>query len=108
MYLSELFLRDVKETMTVEEAELALKRCDSQLCSEMNLQPGGEIPLDAFLRTDEGGNPVGLNKKGEELRDFWDVYKDFDEDIPEEKKEGLILPNLAKRIDFYQTGIYNK
>lgn len=33
---------------------------------------------------------------------------DFDEEIPEEKKKGMILPDLAKRIDFYHARIYNK
>lgn len=97
MYLSELFLQDVKGEMTVDEAADALKRCDSQLCAEMGIKEE-EVPIDLFLKKDAGGTTVGLNKKGEELRDFWDVYKDFDQEIPEEKKKGMILPDLAKRI----------
>lgn len=108
MYLSELFLRDAAEKMTAEEALQALKRCDSQFCKEMELKEGAEVSLDLFLKKDAAGSPVGLNKKGEEIRDFWDVYKDFDEEIPEEKKKGMILPDLAKRIDFYHARIYNK
>lgn len=97
MFLSELFLQDVKGEMTVDEAADALKRCDSQLCAEMGIKEE-EVPIDLFLKKDAGGTTVGLNKKGEELRDFWDVYKDFDQEIPEEKKKGMILPDLAKRI----------
>lgn len=107
MYLSELFLQNLGEEPTAREAEEAARICNRHFLEEFSFEEGQEIPLETFFQKDEKGMPHGLNKKGDELRAFWDVYKDFDGEIPWEEKK-IAVVELAKRIDNCCGRSYNK
>ena len=91
MYLSELFLQHLGSEMTRERAMMALEECNGQICREMDWKNGQEISAALFMCRNKEGETVGLNKKGQEILDFWDAYKEFDGTIPEEIKEKNLL-----------------
>lgn len=91
MYLSELFLQHMGSDMTYEKAIVALKQCNEQICREMDWKDGQEISSSIFLCKDKKGEVSGLNKKGQEIMDFWDVYKEFDNAVQKETKEKIPL-----------------
>lgn len=91
MYLSELFLQHMGSDMTQERAMMALEECNGQICREMDWKNGQEISAALFLCRDKKGEIVGLNKKGQEILDFWDAYREFDDAVPKEIKEKNML-----------------
>lgn len=95
MYLSELFLQKLENGTESENVINALKACNIQFCNEMDVKEGDGIPSDLLLSVDAQGKVAGLNRKGQELLDFWDAYKEFDGIIPEEKKEKMSVVHAA-------------
>lgn len=91
MYLSELFLQHMGSDMTQKKAMIALEECNGQICREMDWKNGQEISASLFLCRNKEGEITGVNKKGQEILDFWDVYKEFDDAVPEEIKDKMLL-----------------
>lgn len=99
MYLSELFLQHMGSDMTQEKAIMALEKCNEQICREMDWKDGQEIFSSMFLCMDKDGEVTGLNKKGQEILDFWDVYKEFDCAVPKKTKEKMLLLKAVDLIE---------
>lgn len=95
MYLSELFLQKLENEMESDNVLNALEACNIQFCREMDVKEGDGIPSDLLFSVDSQGNIARLNKKGQELLDFWDAYKEFDGKIPEEKKDKMSVVHAA-------------
>lgn len=95
MYLSELFLQHIGENPTPDKVRTALEKCNQQICTEMAPARGQEISTALLFTKDKDGNITGLNKKGQEILDFWDVYKEFDSQIPKETRNQLALLQAA-------------
>lgn len=76
MYLSELFLKELDEECSIESVMNALCSCEQEFRTRIVL-------------SEKDGNEIKGQRKAElmeELRDFWDVYKEFDSYIEQDWK----------------------
>lgn len=85
MYLSELFLKELDEECSIASVMNALFLCDQEFRTRI-------------ISSKQDGNEIKEQKKAElteELRAFWDVYKEFDPYIEQSKKmEFELLQNF--------------
>ena len=76
MYLSELFLMSVEHDMSVENVKKAVCTCDREMRRRMEKFESKEDCVSYFFY--KSGKNRRINASGEEILDFWDVYREFD------------------------------
>lgn len=81
MYLSELFLQSLNGSYDTNTALIALEICNKELCGRMNGVEEEAECIRYFFCTDENGEIIEPNARYQELMDFWDVYRGFDDCI---------------------------
>lgn len=96
MYLSELFLDQVDGDFSVESVEAALKKCEEELNGRLMGKHGEKHLADCFVEAN--GTAYIPNEQGYEILAFWDVYKEFDQEIREEVKASAQILSLAREI----------
>lgn len=79
MYLSELFLQQLDGDFSTESVMKALNKCDEELKSRMCVSAEDAYSID-------------------EMRAFWDVYKEFDSELGEERMASVEILSLARGI----------
>ncbi len=99
MYLSELFLQSLNGSYDTNTALMALEICNKELCERMNGVEEETECIRYFFRTDESGEIIEPNAKYQELMDFWDVYRGFDDEIPYEIKKSMWILQMIYEAD---------
>lgn len=102
MYLSELFLQSMNGSYDTNTALIALEICNKELCGRMNGVEEEAECIRYFFRTDESGEIIEPNAKYQELMDFWDVYRDFDDEIPYEIKQNMWILQMIYEADSHR------
>lgn len=99
MYLSELFLQSLNGSYDTNTALIALEICNKELCGRLNGVEEEAECIRYFFSTDESGEIIEPNAKYQELMDFWDVYRGFDDEIPYEIKKSMWILQMIYEAD---------
>lgn len=99
MYLSELFLQTVYGENTSMAAQEALEACNKELCRRMDGVVDEIDCLHYFFNTDQKDEIISPNEKYQELVDFWDVYWEFDHEVPDAVREKMWLLQMIYEAD---------
>ena len=99
MYLSELFLQSLNGSYDTNTALIALEICNKELCGRMNGVEEEAECIRYFFCTDENGEIIEPNARYQELMDFWDVYRGFDDEIPYESKKSMWILQMIYEAD---------
>ena len=85
MYLSELFLLSAGEDMSMENVKRAVDICNGEMLQRMGEFQNEEACCLYFF--DGSGEERRINAAGQEILDFWDVYREFDEEMEQTMKD---------------------
>ncbi len=99
MYLSELFLKSLNGNYNTSTALIALEVCNKELRKQMIGIEDKMERIRYFFCTDKKGEIVEPNARYLELMDFWDVYQDFDKEIPYEIKQNMWILQMIYEAD---------
>lgn len=102
MYLSELFLQSLDGNYDTNTALIALEICNKELCRRMDGVIDETDCIRYFFCTDENGEIIEPNVRYQELMDFWDVYRDFDDEIPYEIKQNMWILQMIYEADSHR------
>lgn len=99
MYLSELFLQTLYGENTSMVAQEALEACNKELCRRMDGVVDEIDCLRYFFNTGQKDEIISPNEKYQELVDFWDVYWEFDHEVPDVVREKMWLLQMIYEAD---------
>lgn len=99
MYLAELFLKTLDGKFDPVTAQAALETCNRELCERMDGIVDEIDCLHYFFNTDANDEIISPNDRYQELIDFWDVYRGFDEEISEEVQKNVWILQMVYEAD---------
>lgn len=99
MYLAELFLKTLDGKYDPVTAQAALETCNRELCERMDGIVDEIDCLHYFFNTDANDEIISPNDRYQELIDFWDVYRGFDEEISEEVQKNMWILQMVYEAD---------
>lgn len=102
MYLSELFLQSLDGNYDTNTALISLGICNKELCRRMDGVIDETDCIRYFFCTDENGEIIEPNARYQELMDFWDAYRDFDDEIPYEIKKNMWILQMIYEADSHR------
>lgn len=94
VYLSELFLDNLDGDFSHDAVLRALGKCNDEICMRIGAYPCARGRINNFFNREKPTKNLPKQIR-QELKDFWDVYSEFDSMLrPGIKKNYLILQIL--------------